>query len=473
MILLPSLPLPWSGSKKQKMFFDNDKPYDHCGVFGVFAPGEDVARLTFFGLSSLQHRGQESAGIASSDFKRVVVHRGMGLVNQVFTERKIKELRGDLAIGHTRYSTEGASVLKNAQPTVLASQFGDFALAHNGNLANFKELKSFLFKKGHCFNSDLDSEAITRIIIVSKGRDLKSKIVAGVSQLKGAFSLVLLTKDKLYVVRDQWGVRPLVLGKIDGAGWLVASESTAIESVGGQVIREVEPGEFIEISKKGLETFHQIKNKKGGFCIFEYIYFSRPDTVINNHLVHSVRMKTGKLLAKEHPVKADLVISVPDSATSAALGFSQESGIFFQEGLIKNRYVGRTFIQPSQRIRDLGVRLKFSPLKKLLKNKRIVLVDDSIVRGTTISQIIKMIKKAGAKKIHLRIASPPFKNLCYLGIDVKRYDELIASRNEVSQIREKLKVDSLGYLSLPGLKRAVGKMPHGFCTGCFDNHYPI
>ena len=452
---------------------NDDKLHDQCGVFGIFAPGEEVARLTFFGLLSLQHRGQESAGIASSNFKSVAVHKGMGLVNQVFTERKIKKLQGSLAIGHTRYSTKGSSILKNAQPTVLASHFGNLALVHNGNLANFKELKSYLFKKGHCFSSGIDSELITRVIIASKGRSLKSKIVAGISRIKGSYSLIFLTKNKLYVVRDQWGIRPLVLGKINTDGWLIASESVAIESIGGKVIREVKPGEFIEISKKGLETFHQIKNSKGGFCIFEYIYFSRPDSIINDRLVHLVRMKAGRLLAKQHPVKADFVISVPDSGTSAALGFSQQSGIPFQEGLIKSRYVGRTFIQPNQRIRDLGVRLKFGPLKKVLKNKRVVLVDDSIVRGTTASQIIKMLKKAGAKTVHLRIASPPFKNICYLGIDVSRYDELIASQNNVEQIKKKLKADSLGYLSLSGLKRAVGKISHGLCTGCFNGDYPI
>jgi len=452
---------------------NNYKPHDYCGVFGIFAPSEDVTRLTFFGLLSLQHRGQESAGIASSNFKRIVSHTGMGLVSNVFTERKIKQLQGSLAIGHTRYSTKGSSILKNAQPTVLASNFGDFALVHNGHLANFNELKNDLFQKGHCFGSEVDSELIARVVIESKGHSLKAKIISGISQMKGAFSLIFLSKNRLYIVRDQWGIRPLMLGKITSKDWLVASESTAIESIGGRVIREVKPGEFIEISKNGLKTFHRIKNKKGGFCIFEYVYFAKPDSVINNKLVHLVRIKAGKLLAKEHPVKADFVMGVPDSGTSAALGFSQQSNIPFQEGLIKSRYIGRTFIQPNQRIRDLGVRLKFSPLGKILKNKRIILVDDSIVRGTTIAQIIKILKKAGVKKVHLRIASPPFKNICYLGIDVNRYDELIASKKNIKQIKSKVKADSLGYLSLSGLKKAVGKMTNGLCTGCFNNNYPV
>lgn len=451
----------------------DDKPHDNCGVFGIFAPREDVARLTFFGLLALQHRGQESAGIASSNFKKIVFHKDMGLVSHVFTERKIRQLQGNLAIGHTRYSTEGASVLKNAQPTVLTSQFGGIALVHNGNLANFKKLKVSLLDQGHSFNTQVDSELIVRVIIAAQGSSLKSKIIAGISQIKGAFSLIFLTKDKLYLVRDRWGIRPLVLGKINDDGWLAASESTAIESIGGQVIREVRPGEFLEISKKGLITFHQIRSKKKGFCIFEYVYFSRPDSVVNGQLVQIVRLKAGRALAKQHPVKADLVISVPDSGTSAALGFSQQSGIPFQEGLIKSRYIGRTFIQPSQRIRDLGVKLKFSPLKEVVKNKRLVLVDDSIVRGTTIAQIVRMLKKAGAKEVHLRIASPPFKNICYLGIDVNRYDELIASENTVEQIKEKLKADSLGYLSLSGLKKAVGKIKFDLCTGCFNACYPV
>ena len=446
---------------------------EKCGVFGIFAPKEDVARLTFYGLLALQHRGQESAGIATADYHEVKVSKGMGLVSQVFTESKIKRLKGKLAIGHTRYSTEGDSTLKNAQPIILSSKFGDLALAHNGNIANYSELKKYLFKLGHGLNTSTDSEVIMRLIIASKGKTLREKIIQGISQVKGAFSLVIMFKDKLFVIRDQWGVRPLVLGKINSKGWIVASESTAIESIGGRVVREVKPGELIEISKQGLLSFYEFKNKNQGFCIFEYLYFSRPDSIINDRLVHSTRMAAGKILAKEHPVKADLVISVPDSGTSAAIGYSQASGIMFQEGLIKSRYVGRTFIQPNQRIRDLGVSLKFSPLSRILKNKRVILVDDSIVRGTTIAQLIKILKASGVKEIHVRVASPPFKNPCYLGIDVSRYSELIASRNSQEEIRKQIKADSLGYLSIIGLKKAIGGKNINFCTGCFDNHYPI
>ncbi|MFH2021906.1 MAG: amidophosphoribosyltransferase [Patescibacteria group bacterium] len=451
----------------------DNKPQESCGVFGIFAPQEDAARLTFYGLLALQHRGQESAGIVSSDFKQVNSVKGMGLVNQVFTETKIKQLAGALAIGHTRYSTAGSSVIENAQPTLLDSSYGPLAVSHNGNLANYTELRQELLKKGHCLNSQIDSELIVRLVIEAHGRNLKQKLVNGLSQIKGAYSLIFLTKNKLYVVRDRWGIRPLILGQINGRGWVIASESTAIESVGGHVIREVKPGEFIEISYKGIETFHQLKSKSGGFCIFEYVYFSKPESIVNNKLVYSARLKSGQLLAREHPAQADYVISVPDSGTAAALGYAQESGIIFQEGLIKSRYVGRTFIQPTQRIRDLGVRLKFSPLQRFLKNKSIVLVDDSVVRGTTITQIIHLLREAGVKNIHLRIASPPFKNLCFLGIDVHRYDELIAQTHTGQEIMQKIGADSLGYLSLTGLKQAVGRVKHGLCTGCFNKKYPI
>ena len=451
----------------------DNKPQESCGVFGVFSPGDDVARLTFYGLLALQHRGQDSTGIVSSNFKRITSVKGMGLVNQVFTESKIKSLAGDLAIGHTRYSTAGPSVLENAQPTLLDTKYGQLALTHNGNLANYDQLRQELLKKGHAINSQVDSELILRVVVEAKGRGLKQKLVNGLEQVKGAFSLIFLIKNKLYVVRDRWGIRPLVIGKLNGKGWIVASESTAIESIGGQVVREVEPGEFIEISHKGVETFHKLKTKKGGFCIFEYVYFSKPESVINNKLVYSARLKSGQLLAKEHPAEADYVISVPDSGTAAALGYSQASGITFQEGLIKSRYVGRTFIQPTQRIRDLGVRLKFSPLQKFLKNKSIVLVDDSVVRGTTIAQIINLLRQAGVKQVHLRVASLPFKNTCFLGIDVNRYDELIAQTHTPEEIALQVGADSLGYLSLPGLKRAVGQVKHGVCTGCFNKKYPV
>ena len=450
----------------------DDKIHDHCGVFGIFAPKEEVARLTYYGLLALQHRGQESAGIAVSNQNHLSLHKDMGLVDQIFNESVIANLKGQVAIGHTRYSTEGSSDINNAQPLLLTSSCGEFALAHNGNLVNYHELKALLLSKGHCLNTSTDSEVIARIIAEAKGKDFKEKLINGIPQLKGAFSLVILTQDKLYALRDQWGVRPLSLGKINGNGWVVASESTAIESIGAETIREIKPGEMIEISSSGHNSFHQIISKKTGFCIFEYVYFSRPDSILNDSLVHQARAKAGQLLAKSHPVKADYVIGVPDSGTSSALGYSQESKIPFQEGLIKSRYVGRTFIQPSQRIRDLGVRLKFSPLGRVLKNKKIVLIDDSIVRGTTIKQLIKLLRDRGVKEIHLRITSPPFKHPCFLGVDVSRYNELIAHKNSIEQIRLEVGADSLAYLSLADLKKSIGiDMP--FCTGCFTNIYPV
>ena len=444
-----------------------------CGVFGIFAPKEDVARLTFFGLLSLQHRGQESVGIATSNGRKIKCVCGLGLVSQVFDEKNIKKLKGKIAIGHTRYSTEGSSDLRNAQPIFLSSIFGEFALAHNGNITNFKNLKKNLFEKGHSFDCETDSEVIARLIAASSGKNWQEKIINGLLPVKGAYSLVILTQDKLFALRDPWGIRPLILGKINGEGWIVSSETGAIETIGGQVIREINPGEFIEITEKKVNTFFQKKAKKTGFCIFEYIYFSRPDNIINKKLVQTVRVRAGKLLAKQAPVKADMVISVPDSGTSAALGFAQESKIPYQEGLIKSRYVGRTFIQPQQRIRDLGVRIKFSPLKPVVRNKSVVLIDDSIVRGTTITKIIKMLKEAGVKKVHVRIASPPFKNICYLGVDVSRYKELIAAKYPTEEIKKIIGADSLAYLSLTNLKKAVGKIKIDFCTGCFNGDYPI
>lgn len=445
-----------------------------CGVFGILVAEENAAKLTYFGLLSLQHRGQESAGIAVSNFKKINFIKGAGLVNQVFSETNLKILKGNIAVGHTRYSTQGISDVKNSQPIVLCSFLGDFALVHNGNLANFKKLKKKLLKNGHSFNSETDSELIARLIAYAKGKNWQEKIINGLSKVKGAYSLIILTKNNLYLIRDPWGIRPLIIGRFNNKGWIAASETSAIENIGGKIVREVEPGEFIEISSdKNLKTFYKKTSKKTGFCIFEYVYFSRPDNVINKKLVQEVRIKAGKLLAKQKPVKADMVISVPDSGTSSALGYSKESKIPYLEGLIKSRYIGRTFIQPEQKIRDLGVRLKFSPLKQVLKHKEIILVDDSIVRGTTLRKLIKLIKEAGVKKVHVRIASPPFKNICYLGVDVSRYKELIASQKKIEEIKENIGADTLDYLTLSNLKKAIGKTKIGFCTGCFNGDYPV
>jgi len=442
-----------------------------CGVFGIYNH-KQAARITFFGLYSLQHRGQESAGIAASNKKGIDLVKGMGLISQVFSEEKIKRLKGSATIGHNRYSTRGSSDIVNAQPFVFKSYFWNFALAHNGNLSNTKELKKELSRSGICFNSTSDSEVIGHLILKTKGKNLEEKIIKAVKRLKGAFSILVLTKNKLYAVRDPLGIRPLVLGKLNSS-WVVASETCAFLTIGADYKRDIRPGEILRIDKNGCVKIGRNGIKPSAFCIFEYIYFSRPDSIINGKLGYTVRLKAGQQLAKEHPVSADLVISVPDSGTSAALGFAQESNIPFLEGLIKNRYLGRTFIQPNQELRELGVKLKFNPLPEILKNKRVIVVDDSIVRGTTTAGLVKLLKKFGAKEVHLRVASPPLIAPCFLGIDIEKYKELIAHKRTVEQIRKKLNADSLGYLSLKGLKKAIGKVDFGFCDGCFTGKYPL
>jgi len=443
-----------------------------CGVFGIYEY-KQAARITFFGLYSLQHRGQESAGIAVSDGKKVIVEKGMGLISQVFSEEKIKSLVGFSAIGHNRYSTTGSSLLVNAQPFVFQSDLWSFAVAHNGNLTNTKILRKQFSKEGVNFISNSDSEVIGHLILKAKGRNFEEKLTAGISLLEGAFSLLILAKDKLYAIRDSLGIRPLVLGKFNSS-WVVASETCAFATIGARYVRDVHPGEIVSIDKDGLKTIQHNGKEPSAFCIFEYIYFSRPDSFINGQLGYLTRLRAGQRLAIEQPsLTADLVIAVPDSGTSAALGYSQESKIPFLEGLIKNRYLGRTFIQPEQKLRKLGVKLKFNPLPEILAGKRVVLIDDSIVRGTTTAGVVKMLKKFGAKEVHLRIASPPLISPCYLGIDIEKYRELIAHGRTIEQIRKKIGADTLGYLSLDGLKKAIGKVNVGFCTGCFTENYPV
>jgi len=403
-----------------------------CGVFGILGYPES-ARITFFGLYSLQHRGQESAGIAASDGKKIRIERGMGLISQVFTEEKIKSLKGHLAIGHNRYSTTGSSLIANAQPFLFQSDLWSFAVAHNGNLSNTKFLRKQLSRDGVNFTSGSDSEVIGHVILRSKGRSFEDKLIKGTALLEGAFSLLILTKDKIYAIRDPLGIRPLVLGKFRSS-WVVASETCAFSTIGAAYKRDIRPGEILRIDKKGLKTVVHNGKNPSAFCIFEYIYFSRPDSFINGRLGYLTRLQAGQELAKEHPATgADLVISIPDSGTSSALGFSQESKIPFLEGLIKNRYLGRTFIQPEQELRKLGVKLKFNPLPEILKGKKIVLIDDSIVRGTTTAGVVKMLKKFGAKEVHLRISSPPIISPCFLGIDIERYRELIAHGKSVDK----------------------------------------
>ena len=444
-----------------------------CAVFAIFAPNKEIARLTYFGLFVLQHRGQESSGISVTDGKKITTFKKMGLVSQVFDEDTIEKMTGIAAIGHNRYGTTGGSVLENAQPFQYQTNLGPMALAHNGNLSNTEILRKKILASGHSINSSSDTEIIAKIIYSNPEKNWSKKITEGVKQLKGAFTLVILTQKKIYAIRDPWGIRPLVLGKLNSSGYILASESCALPHIGATFVRDIKPGEIVSIDKNGPKTIAIIKQPRTAFCIFEYVYFARADSVLNGRSVYQSRTQAGKLLALEHPVKADYVISVPDSGTTAAIGFSLASKIPYVEGLLKNRYIGRTFIQPGDKLRKLGVRLKFSPVADMLQGKSVVVVDDSIVRGTTLHDLIKVLKKAGVAKVHLRIASPALKNPCFLGVDIEKHKELIANNRTVEQIRQKIGADSLGYLSLEGLKKSVGKLNTGFCTGCFSGQYPL
>ncbi len=445
--------------------------HESCGIFGVYAPNEDVARLTFFALFALQHRGQESAGIATADGKKINVYARMGLVSQVFNEESLSSLVGNIAIGHNRYSTRGSSQEYNVQPIVVGKGPNTIAVAHNGNIVNAEHLYEELSGQGYTFRSSTDTEVIANLIISSPEKDWIDKIKYAMRRLQGAYSLTILTKDTLFGVRDHFGVRPLCLGTIDG-GWVIASETCALDHIGASFVRKVEPGEIVSITGGGIESFRD-KVDRMGLCIFEYIYFARPDSVINGRLLSPARQAMGVGLAQEHPVKADLVIGVPDSATSAAIGYSRQSGIPVGEGLIKNRYVGRTFIEPDQRIRDLGVKLKFNPMPQMLEGKRLVVVDDSIVRGTTTPSVVKELRRAGAKEVHMRICAPPIRYPCFFGVDMATRAELIAAQKTVPEIRDFIGADSLGYLSIKGLIKAVALPRNTFCLACFTGDYPI
>jgi amidophosphoribosyltransferase len=445
--------------------------HESCGVFGVYAPGINVAQATFFALFALQHRGQESAGIAVTNGSEIKIHTRMGLVSQAFTETDLALLQGYIAIGHNRYSTTGSSKAMNAQPVMAESNGLTIALAHNGNIINSKLLRDELQERGHHFHTSSDSEVIAYLILASPGQNWQEKIEYAMARLQGAYSLVILTEDKLIAVRDPFGVRPLCLGSIDG-GWTIASESCALDHIGAQFVREIEPGEILVIDSNGVQSFKKESDRKA-LCIFEYIYFARPDSVIQGKLLYPAREAMGRILAEEYPVDADFVMGVPDSATAAGIGYSHASGIPYCEGLLKNRYVGRTFIEPDQRMRELGVRLKFNPLSRVIAGKRLVVVDDSIVRGTTTPRVVGMLRKAGAAEVHIRICAPPIRYPCFFGVDMATKWELIAARKTVPEIREHLGADSLGYLSLDGLIRAVDLPKDIFCLACFTGRYPI
>ena len=449
---------------------DDDHFHDHCGVFGIFGHPE-AAKMAYLGLYALQHRGQESAGIASTDGANVHVHKSLGHVQEIFTPDVIAQLPGPAAIGHTRYSTAGDTSLMNAQPVVIDCNKGKLALGHNGNLTNALEVRRRLEHRGSIFQSTSDTEVIVHLIARSSARNLSGAIADALNQVEGAYSLLLLTRDEIYAIRDPRGFRPLCLGRLNGA-WVAASETCAFDLIDAEYVREVEPGEMVRISRSGIESIRFAPEKPHQYCIFEHVYFSRPDSVVFGRPVNESRERLGRLLAQEHPAQADLVTPVPDSGVPAAIGYAAESGIPFRMGLIRNHYIGRTFIEPEQAIRDFGVKLKLNPVRRMLEGKRVVLVDDSIVRGTTSRKIVRLMREAGATEVHVRISCPPTISPCYYGVDTPRREELIGANNSVEQIRQFLGADSLGYLSLKSMRAAVEDTEGKFCTSCYTGSYP-
>lgn len=448
-----------------------DKLREECGIFGIWNH-EEAANVTYLGLYALQHRGQESAGIAATDGNAFHVEKAMGWVADVFSRERLRRLPGTRAIGHVRYSTAGTSTLKNAQPITANTAKGPVALAHNGNLVNAETLKAELEKDGAVFQSNSDTEVILHLLARAPGSSLEEQLHPALSRVSGAYSLLMLTQDALIAVRDPYGFRPLSLGRL-GDSWIVASETCAMDLMEAELVRDIEPGEILFITAQGLRSIKPFPPKERLHCVFEYVYFSRPDSILWGRNVHGVRMAMGHQLAREYPVEADVVIAVPDSGMGAALGFSEESGIPFQVGLIRNHYVGRTFIEPRDRIRHFGVKVKLNPMRETLGGRRVVVVDDSIVRGTTSRKIVKMIRGAGAREVHVRISSPPIQWPCYYGIDTPTRKELIASSHQAEEIRRYLGADSLGYLSLEGMLKSTSSDPDQFCHACFTGSYGV
>ena len=451
---------------------DRDGPRDECGVFGVYAPAHDVARLAYFGLYALQHRGQESAGIATCEGGHITTLRDLGLVSQVFDEEKLRALDGDMAIGHVRYSTTGGGAWENTQP-VWRDDGRELALAHNGNLTNAVELYNELRERGIRFRGTSDSEIIAALLSTEEERPIENAVAAVMPRLEGAYSTVVMTKRAVVAFRDPNGVRPLSLGRLADDRWVVASESCAFDIIGAELVREVSPGEAVSLTADGLESKQVVPSKRPAFCVFEHIYFSRPDTRLEGRVLQQVRGRMGEILAREAPVDADLVISVPDSGNPAANGFARASELPKDDGLIKNRYVARTFIQPGQELRKHGLRMKFNPLPEIVSGKRIVVVDDSIVRGNTTRQIVGMLRDAGASEVHLRISAPPIRHPCHYGIDMSTREEMVAHDRSVEEIAAELGADSLAYLSLEGVYEAVGTPREHHCDACFTGEYPL
>ena len=448
----------------------DDRFHDECGVFGVFNHPE-AAHLTYLGLHGLQHRGQESAGIVSSTGEHLSEEKGMGQVARIFNKRMLRRLRGDLAIGHVRYSTAGNSSLVNAQPFLIDSFKGEMGVAHNGNLVNAQAIRESLEREGSIFRTSSDTEVILHLIARSKSQDLEAAIVDALKQVEGAYSLIFIARDRIIGVRDPRGFRPLSLGRL-GDAHILSSESCALDLIDAEFVRDIDPGEMVVIGKSGLKSYRPFPPQPASQCIFEYVYFSRPDSLVFGRSVHEVRKRLGRVLAKEQPVDADVVVPIPDSGVYAALGYSEESKIPLEFGLVRNHYVGRTFIEPRQSIRHFGVKLKLNPVRALLKDKRVVLIDDSIVRGTTSRKIVSMVRSAGAREVHMRISCAPTVGPCYYGVDTPRRSELIASSHNVDEIRRYIRADSLGYLSLEGMYHAVGE-GRSFCTACYTNQYPV
>lgn len=447
-----------------------DKFHDHCGVFAVYGHPE-AAKLTYLGLYALQHRGQESAGISATDGHRLLSHRGMGHVAEVFTQGIINSLAGHAAIGHTRYSTAGDTDLKNAQPLTVSCQKGEVALAHNGNLVNATAIRKELEGRGDIFQTTSDSEVILHFFARSKRTGIPEAVAEALDKVVGAYSLVMLFKDSVFAIRDPRGFRPLTLGRLDGA-YVIASETCAFDLINATPLRDIEPGEMVILDNQGMTSLRFAPPAHHAQCIFEHVYFSRPDSVVFGRSVQTSREMLGRRLAHEHPADADLVVPVPDSGVAAAIGYSDESGIPLKFGLIRNHYVGRTFIEPSQAIRDFGVKLKLNPVRSLLEGKRVVLVDDSIIRGTTSRKIVRIVREAGAREVHMRISCPPTISPCYYGIDTPDKKELIGAAHSVEEIRQYIGADTLGYLSLEGMRQAVGDTEGRYCLACYTANYP-
>ncbi len=450
-----------------------DKQEEECGVFGTFAPRQNAAEIAFSGLLALQHRGQESAGIAVSEGNTVHIHKDMGLVTQVFSKERLASLKGHIASGHVRYSTTGSSLLANAQPLLVRYRQGYLALSHNGNLLNAMNIREELEQKGHLFQTSIDSEVIASLIAQLDKGDVEKAIEGCMDRIKGSYSLVITTGDKLFGVRDPNGFRPLSIGKLPEGGYVLASETCGLDAVGAEFVDDVQPGEIVRIDARGLSRRKACKQGEKALCVFEFIYFARPDSDIDSSNVHLVRRRFGAQLAREHPVEADLIVPVPDSGISAAMGYAHEAGMTYSEGLIKNRYIGRTFIQPNQAMRESSIKIKLNPIRKVLAGKKVVVIDDSIVRGTTSGKIVRMLREAGAREVHMRITSPPVRYPCHFGIDTQTSAELIGHSHTPEEISKVIGADSLNYLSMEGMYKASNLDIDEHCSACFDGDYPL